>query len=110
MVDFNTLFNKNTSSKTVAQKGKAVISNTKMFLSKEDIKGFKRCVYGKNDTTLYIKLVEKNGKNEKSSAIEEDGGVRINLPKGLGLGFKASKEYTLQPVEGQANTYSIRLA
>ena len=109
-MDFNSIFGKNTSSKTVAQKGCAIVSNSKIILNKEDVQGFKRCVYGKNENTLYIKLVDKNGKNEKSSAIEPDGGVRINLSSGLGLEFKANKNCALEPVKGQANTYSIKLA
>lgn len=109
-MDLNSIFGKNTSTKTTAQKGHAIVSNTMLTLNKEDTKAFKRCVYGKDENTLYIKLVDKNGKNEKSSAIEEDGGIRLNFSTGLGLEPKANKNLKLEPVKGQKNTFAIKFA
>lgn len=110
-MDLQTIFSTNTKAQTVAPKGSAIVSNTMLVLNKNDVKGFTACVYGYDSGTksLYLKLTNKVGKNEKHSDIRGSK-IRLNISKGLGLEPKANKQSKLEPVKGQANTYKLKIA
>lgn len=110
-MDLESLFSTNNKSQTTAQKGCAIVSNTMLVLSKDDIKKFTACVYGYDSGTksLYLKLTNDVAKNEKHSDIRGSK-IRLNLSKGLGLAPKANKVVKLESVKGQTNTYKLKLA
>lgn len=104
MVDFNTLFNTRTNSRTV-KAGTCELSNTLAHFNLDDLNGFDYMCYAVSGDTLYFKL-GKGKATGKHSSINGDK-VRLN---GLKLNLEPNTIKTLEPVKGQEHTYSIKLA